>query len=142
MKTCELYQQLPHSGAMCLLQRVIAWDKQSICCSANSHLSTANPLRQNNALPGLCALEYAAQAVALHGVLKRQQRGVAGRYAEAYVVSSKQLIFAAGDLSDAAESLIITAELTVWHEASAVYAVSVAAGERRLLQGDLTVILS
>ncbi len=142
MKTGELYQQLPHSGAMCLLDQVIAWDEQRICCSTDSHLSAANPLRQNGVLSGLCALEYAAQALALHGVLNRQQRTVSGEYAEAYVVSSKQLAFSVGNLSDAVDSLIIEAELTVWHEASAVYAVSVSAGECCLLQGDLTVMLS
>ena len=142
MKTCKLYQQLPHSGAMCLLDRVVTWDKQRICCRTNSHLSPANPLRVNGAVAGLCALEYAAQALALHGVLNRQQRTVSGDYAAAYVVSSKQLIFAAGNLSDVSGSLIITAELTVWHEASAIYAISVSAGERSVLQGDLTVMLS
>ncbi len=142
MITCELYQQLPHSGAMCLLDRVVAWDEQRICCSTASHLSGANPLRHDGVLPGLCALEYAAQALALHGVLNRQQRAVSGQYEQAYVVSSKQLVFTADNLADVGESLTIKAELTVWHEASAIYAVSVSAGERSLLQGDLTVMLS
>lgn len=142
MKTCELYRQLPHSGAMCLLDQVVAWDAQRICCSTDSHLAAANPLRHDGVLPGLCALEYAAQALALHGVLNRQQRSVSGRYAEAYVVSSKRLVFPAGNLSDVGASLVIKAELIVWHEASAVYTVSISADERSLLQGDLSVMLS
>ena len=142
MLTSDLYQQLPHSGAMCLIERVVSWDEKRICCSTDSHLSAANPLRQNGSLPGLCAVEYAAQALALHGVLNRSQRTSPDRYSEAYIVSSRRLAFQAGNLSDAAESLTITAELKVWHQASAVYAVSVNAGDNSWLKGDLVVMLS
>lgn len=138
----ELYRELPHSGAMCLIDRVVSWDEKRICCSTDSHLSAANPLRQDGRLPGLCALEYAAQALALHGVLNRQRQASSGRYSEAYVVSSKHLAFQPGNLANVSESLVISAELTVWHEASAVYTVNVNAGGNGLLAGDLTVMLS
>ncbi|MGI9292679.1 MAG: hypothetical protein ACR2PS_01745 [Pseudomonadales bacterium] len=142
MLTGQLYQQLPHSGAMCLIDQVLSWDENGICCSADSHLSPANPLRENGSLPGLCALEYAAQALALHGVLNRPQKMSGARYAEAYVVTSQRLAFEAGDLSNTSESLIITAELTVRHKESAVYAVNVTIGDSCMLHGDLGVMLS
>lgn len=138
----ELYQQLPHSGAMCLIDRVSSWDERSICCSADSHLSPANPLRADGSLPGLCALEYAAQALALHGVLKRPQASANRQCSNALVVTSQRLAFQTGDLSNRSESLTITAELTVRHKDSVVYAVSVSAGASCVLQGDLGVMLS
>ncbi|MGI9285370.1 MAG: hypothetical protein ACR2P1_08270 [Pseudomonadales bacterium] len=142
MLTGDLYQQLPHSGAMCLIDRVVSWDEKRICCSTDSHLSSANPLRQNGRLPALCALEYAAQALALHGVLNRPRLTASERYSLAYVVSSRRLAFHAGNLLDAAESLTITAELKAWHQASAVYTVNVNSGDNCLLQGDLVVMLT
>ncbi|MEK6297982.1 MAG: hydroxymyristoyl-ACP dehydratase, partial [Paraburkholderia tropica] len=38
---------IPHSGAMCLLDSVEAWDDAQIRCLATSHLDTHNPLRAN-----------------------------------------------------------------------------------------------
>ncbi|HUU72054.1 MAG TPA: hydroxymyristoyl-ACP dehydratase [Burkholderiales bacterium] len=61
---------IPHAGAMCLLERVIEYDDASICCEARSHLDVDNPLRHNGRLSTLCGIEYAGQAMALHGALR------------------------------------------------------------------------
>ena len=37
---------IPHQGSMCLLDGVTAWDAQRIVCSASSHRTASNPLRQ------------------------------------------------------------------------------------------------
>ncbi|WP_321785385.1 hotdog family protein [Paraburkholderia sp. J94] len=60
---------IPHSGAMCLLDRVEAWDDTQIRCLATSHLDAHNPLRSNGQLASVCGIEYAAQAMAVHGAL-------------------------------------------------------------------------
>ncbi len=60
---------IPHSGSMCLLARLDAWDPQQIRCSATSHRDANNPLRTASGLLAPCAIEYAAQAMALHGAL-------------------------------------------------------------------------
>jgi len=60
---------IPHSGAMCLLDRLESWDAQQIRCSATSHREATNPLRTASGLLSPCAIEYAAQAMALHGAL-------------------------------------------------------------------------
>ena len=60
---------VPHQGAMCLLDAVLAWTATSITCRATSHLSPANPLRHANRLGLLAGAEYAMQAAALHGGL-------------------------------------------------------------------------
>ena len=61
--------RLPHSGSMCLLQRLCGWSSASIECSAISHRDPANPLRTQGRLLAPNAIEYAAQAMALHCAL-------------------------------------------------------------------------
>jgi predicted hotdog family 3-hydroxylacyl-ACP dehydratase len=54
---------------MCLLDRLLHWTPQAIHCTATSHHDPANPLRTPSGLLAPCAIEYAAQAMALHGAL-------------------------------------------------------------------------
>jgi predicted hotdog family 3-hydroxylacyl-ACP dehydratase len=68
---------IPHSGSMCLLDRLDAWDLQQIRCSAISHRDSNNPLRTTSGLLAPCAIEYAAQAMALHGALIGHEAGTA-----------------------------------------------------------------
>lgn len=60
---------IPHSGAMCLLDTVDAWDDTHIRCTATSHRDPHNPLRARERLATVCGIEYAAQAMAVHGAL-------------------------------------------------------------------------
>ncbi|HEY8710260.1 MAG TPA: hydroxymyristoyl-ACP dehydratase [Burkholderiaceae bacterium] len=60
---------IPHSGTMCLLARLQAWDAQRIVCTATNHRDAEHPLRTRRGLLAPCAIEYAAQAMALHGAL-------------------------------------------------------------------------
>ena len=66
---------IPHRGAMCLLARLEAWDAQRIVCAASNHRDTGHPLRTRSGLLAPCAIEYAAQAMALHGALIGQATG-------------------------------------------------------------------
>lgn len=61
--------RIPHSGTMCLIDALHSWDADRLQCSASSHTDPTNPLRQNGVLWSACAIEYASQAMALHGVL-------------------------------------------------------------------------
>jgi predicted hotdog family 3-hydroxylacyl-ACP dehydratase len=56
---------------MCLLDRVLDWDESNIRCAARSHRDRDNPLREPDGLPVWAAIEYAAQAAAVHGALLR-----------------------------------------------------------------------
>ena len=66
---------IPHSGSMCLLARLQAWDTQRIVCTATNHRDRDHPLRSRRGLLAPCAIEYAAQAMALHGALIGQAAG-------------------------------------------------------------------
>lgn len=54
---------------MCLLDSVSEWSEDSIACRAKSHTDPLNPLRANDRLGAANGVEYAAQAMAIHGAL-------------------------------------------------------------------------
>jgi predicted hotdog family 3-hydroxylacyl-ACP dehydratase len=62
-------RRIPHSGSMCLLDRLEAWDAEAIHCATASHAHADNPLRTASGLLAPNLIEYAAQAMALHGGL-------------------------------------------------------------------------
>lgn len=67
--------RVPHAGAMCLLDRLLRWDAEEIECSIANHADRSHPLRDRDGaldlgLPAPCAIEYAAQAMALHASLQ------------------------------------------------------------------------
>ena len=65
----EIAALIPHAGPMCLLDAVLAWDMTTIACAASSHRSASNPLAANDRLDAVCGVEYASQAMAVHGGL-------------------------------------------------------------------------
>ena len=67
--------RIPHSGSMCLLGRMLRWSPESIACAADNHRDTSHPLRTRSGLLASAAIEYAAQAMALHGSLIGQAAG-------------------------------------------------------------------
>jgi predicted hotdog family 3-hydroxylacyl-ACP dehydratase len=62
-------ERLPHAGRMCLLDRLVSWTPEAIHCMAADHRDPDHPLRTASGLLAPCAIEYAAQAMALHGAL-------------------------------------------------------------------------
>ncbi|MBI3370087.1 MAG: hydroxymyristoyl-ACP dehydratase [Burkholderiales bacterium] len=62
-------QRIPHAGAMCLLDSLLDWSDDRIRCRIVNHADPAHPLRSASGLLSPCAIEYAAQAMALHGAL-------------------------------------------------------------------------
>ena len=69
MDRTQIATLIPHAGAMCLLDAVIAWDATTITCLASSHRTPTNPLAARGRLEVVCGVEYAAQAMAVHGAL-------------------------------------------------------------------------
>ncbi len=61
--------RVPHAGSMCLLATCTAWSAETIHCTATGHADPAHPLRTAGGLLSVNAIEYASQAMALHGTL-------------------------------------------------------------------------
>lgn len=69
MNRAWIEARIPHQGRMCLLDEVIDWDPHHIRCRTDTHRAPDNPLRSHDRLGIACGIEYAAQAMALHGAL-------------------------------------------------------------------------
>ena len=69
MNRAWIEARIPHQGRMCLLDEVLAWDAHHIRCSTGTHRALDNPLRCHGRLGVASGIEYAAQAMALHGAL-------------------------------------------------------------------------
>ena len=63
----QIANLIPHAGDMCLLERVMAWDASSICCTTASHLLPYHPLAVDGKLNSACGVEYALGDRAPHG---------------------------------------------------------------------------
>ena len=94
---------IPHAGAMCLRDEIIAWDERAIVLRAHDHRDPAHPLRSDGRLRALHLCEYGAQAMAVHGGLLARRAGgrappgmlVALRGVELYVARIDDLAGAA-----------------------------------------------
>ena len=70
---------IPHQGAMCLLDRVVEWNKDRIVLATSTHRAADNPLRLDGRLRAVHLCEYGAQAMAVHGGLSAQAEGKTAR---------------------------------------------------------------
>ena len=68
LNRAQIEHRVPHAGAMCLLDSVQQWDAATIVCRAAAP-TAAHPLAGAHGVPALAAVEYAAQAAAVHGSL-------------------------------------------------------------------------
>ena len=124
---------------MCLLDRVIAWDEQSILCTSETHRDPANPLRRDRHLAALHAFEYGAQAVAVHGGLRAR---VAGATAPpGYLAALREAILHAHRLDDFPGPLQIQAERLFADKANSVYECRVSSCDVPVATGRVTIIL-
>jgi predicted hotdog family 3-hydroxylacyl-ACP dehydratase len=70
---------IPHQGAMCLLDRIVEWDRDRIVLATTTHRAADNPLRLDGRLRAVHLCEYGAQAMAVHGGLSAQADGKTAR---------------------------------------------------------------
>lgn len=135
----QIAARIPHAGRMCLLHEVVAWDAGSIDCTARSHRDPANPLRSRNQLASVHGIEYAAQAMALHGALLGGDGAPASR--PGYIGAVRALELRAPRLDDIAGDLDIRAERLAGDESHALYSFAIRAGGRLLVEGRVSVAL-
>ena len=129
---------IPHQGRKCLLDADTAWSPQHIDCSASSHRATDNPLRQFGRLGVACGIEYAAQAMAVHGALAA---GTDAAPRPGMLVSVRAVELHIERLDDLTADLSIRAERHSDDTGLLLYQFSVSAGHRLLLAGRASVLL-
>lgn len=132
--------RIPHAGRMCLLDRLVHWDAQHIHCTARSHGDADHPLRTASGLLVPAGIEYAAQAMALHGSLVAPPDGVPtpGFLASVRGVQAQVL-----RLDDVPGELQVHAERLAGDERQILYSLALFdATGRTLLTGRATVVLN
>lgn len=132
--------RVPHAGTMCLLDRCEHWNADSIRCRATSHRDRANPLRSAGGLLAPAAIEYASQAMALHGGLAAAP-GVPPR--PGFLAAARGVRMHVPRLDDVEGDLVVVATRVAGDERQALYRFTLedAAG-RRLVDGRATVVLN
>lgn len=121
---------------MCLLDAVTRWDTAAIECLAHSHLAPDNPLRSEGRLPVQAGIEYAAQAMAVHGGLLEAGGGEPRR---GYLAVLTDIRWWVERLDDRAGPLRILASRQTVIAGGACYAFSVREAEQLLLEGSAVV---
>jgi predicted hotdog family 3-hydroxylacyl-ACP dehydratase len=133
---------IPHSGAMCLLDTVEAWDETHVRCTATSHRDAGNPLRSHGRLAAVCGVEYAAQAMAVHGALLGVIDGPRGaRPRVGYLASVRNVEAHVERLDTLDAALAIEAERVSGGGNTVLYGFTVRCNERVLLTGRAAVLL-
>lgn len=130
--------RIPHQGDMCLLERVEEWSPAGLRATATSHRDAANPLRADGRLGIATGIEFAAQAMAVHGALVAE---ASDRPRQGYLASVRGVELHGDRLDDLAEDLDIHVERLSGDDNNVLYQFTVRAGERLLLEGRGAVIL-
>lgn len=143
-------QHIPHKGRMCLLDEVLSWDARHIRCRSATHRTADNPLRAHGRLGAVCGIEYAAQAMAVHGALvaasaplasamSTSVRGSAGTIG--YLASVRNVALYVTRLDDLEADLIALAERVIGDGRTVLYEFSVWGAEQQLLSGRASIVL-
>ncbi len=92
---------------MCLLHAVLEWNEQRIVCEATGHGALEHPLRAHGRLGAAVGVEYAAQAMAVHGALLASE---ATLVKQGYLTSVRGLTMYVDRLDDLGGPIRVSAE--------------------------------
>ena len=139
LKSDAIRELVPHHGAMCLIDAVEFWDASSIACTTAQHRSPGNPLALEGRLSVVHAIEFAAQAMAIHGALV-----IAARHATlrmGLLLSVRDCRFHCDRLDQVAGDLHVKARRLAGNAIMLMYGFSVSAGTQCLAEGRVSVLL-
>jgi predicted hotdog family 3-hydroxylacyl-ACP dehydratase len=129
---------IPHRGTMCLLDQVMSWDARGIVCRSITHRAADNPLRAHGRLGAACAIEYAAQAIAVHGALLHPQ---SGGPRVGLLTSARGVELMVGRLDDLRTDLRVSAQCLHSDVHGALYSFALHAETSLLARGRASLLL-
>src|SRR6184192_3429669 len=135
----EIRTLIPHAGSMCLLDNVINWDDESIVCFTNTHRDPANPLRRDGRLSALHALEYGAQAAAVHGGLRA--RAASATAPPCYLAALRDAHLHIARLDDLASPLEVRAQRLFGDAGNTIYQCAISASGTPVAEGRVTIMV-
>lgn len=134
----ELCELIPHTGKMCLLDRVIRWDKTFIECESRSHTLSDNPLRSKKRLPAVSLIEYGAQAMAVHGGLLAREEG--RKISNGYLAALRDVKINKHDINSITDKICIQAECLMAQGGNLIYEFRIKSAGTAIIQGRATVV--
>jgi predicted hotdog family 3-hydroxylacyl-ACP dehydratase len=144
MNRAWIEARIPHQGRMCLLDEVIDWNDLRLRCRTGTHRALDNPLRSHERLGIASGIEYAAQAMALHGALASSAAG-----ANAATASRVGLLASVRDvrlhvlrLDDIESDLLCEVTHLAGDSLTALYEFTLRDNDKSLLGGRASVVLN
>jgi predicted hotdog family 3-hydroxylacyl-ACP dehydratase len=145
LNSIEIARRVPHKGAMCLLDTVESWSSDEIFASAIIHSKT-NPLMIDGKLDSTAAIEYAAQAMAVHGALLGEVAAAKGepqpKPIMGFLASVRSVICHKPWLHESTNPITISATRTAGTVSPVSYDFSVSTREEVYVTGKATVVLN
>jgi len=135
----EIRTLIPHSGTMCLLDGVVSWNDEAIVCVTGTHRDANNPLRRKGQLGAVHALEYGAQAAAIHGGLRARAAGASAP--PCYLAALRDAHLHVGRLDDLAVSLNVRAQRLFGDAGNTIYQCAISADGIAVADGRVTIML-
>ena len=145
----EIERRLPHAGSMCLLDEIIQADETTLTAQAFSYRDADNPLRVNGKIAMVNGVEYAAQAMAVHGslVLEKKQAGSKAelKSSQGYIATVRNIelnspYFPEADPSSSA-ALLIKVKQLMTDQNGFTYQFDIHYEQQLLISGRITVFL-
>lgn len=133
----QILRRVPHQGAMCLWDEVMAWTPQDIHLRAFNHRDPAHPLRSAGRLRALHLCEYGAQAMAVHGGL----RAAAGAVTPGVMVALRDVQLQVARIDDLPGALEAVAQVLAESPGSQQYAFRISHAGVLLAEGRAAVML-
>jgi predicted hotdog family 3-hydroxylacyl-ACP dehydratase len=127
---------IPHQGGMCLLDEVCHWDESAVHCRTRTHLDVANPLRRGGRIAAVCGIEYAAQAMAIHGALLAGASSRAG-----YLASVRAVRLRIDHLDECNDALDVHARRLSGDAGTVMYEFVLGDPDAALVSGRAVVVL-
>ena len=129
---------IPHQGRMCLLDEVVNWSTEAISCRSGGHRAADHPLRAHGRLGVACGIEFAAQAMAVHGALIADAHDA--KPPAGILASVRGVRLHVARLDDVQSDLICDALRITGDRGSNLYEFELRSATMRLLSGRATVL--
>ncbi len=138
----EIAALIPHAGRMVLLDEVVEWSDERIVCHSTMHEDRGNPLAVAGRLSAVCGIEFAAQAMAVHGALVRRSAAPdPAKPSAGFLASVRSVDMAVARLDDVPGVLTIEAVREAGDELNVVYRFELRSGQAVLVSGRAAVVL-
>lgn len=130
----DIELMVPHTGNMFLIDSVVDWNPNSIVCQGSCN-NFNHPLRRNGVLPTTAAIEYAAQATAVHGCLLNGTRtSIPG-----FLAKLTNISLASDEIDNSENPLNIFAQLISRTEKGCIYKFEVRGTFHPIVSGQLMI---